>query len=205
MFVLEAHGIPLRFVKVQLSLVALNPKLEFFYSLSDNQMSGLLVDGSSKNLLVFRWEVVQVTLKKKSDWIVTWLGGPPSGNGLLTLCLIMGSSTHIRMKDFDDFKSMAFQVLSFKLGNSSSLTEPVHKCGDVTDDGIDQVGFEVAGRSSSRGFHQSFLKFTLGIWALPMSSSFDDCACSSGAISSSICRSAWVNEIDSLSLTSVIV
>nr|GEZ97199.1 hypothetical protein [Tanacetum cinerariifolium] len=63
MFVLEAHGIPLRFVKVQLSLVALNPKLEVFYSLSDNQMSGPLVDGSSKNLLVFRWEAVQVTLK----------------------------------------------------------------------------------------------------------------------------------------------
>nr|GFB40901.1 hypothetical protein [Tanacetum cinerariifolium] len=58
MLVLKARGIPLRFGEVQLSLVALNPKLEVFYSLSDNQMSGLLVDGSSKNLYVFRWEVV---------------------------------------------------------------------------------------------------------------------------------------------------
>nr|GFD08062.1 hypothetical protein [Tanacetum cinerariifolium] len=48
-------------------------------------------------------------------------------------------------------------------------------------------GSGVAGYSSSRGFHQSCRKFTLGIWALPMSSSSDDCACSSGAISSSIC------------------
>nr|GFB09261.1 hypothetical protein [Tanacetum cinerariifolium]GFB28912.1 hypothetical protein [Tanacetum cinerariifolium] len=47
MLVLEAHGLPLRFGEVQLSLVALNPKLEVFYSLSDNQLSGLLVDGSS--------------------------------------------------------------------------------------------------------------------------------------------------------------
>nr|GEW20337.1 hypothetical protein [Tanacetum cinerariifolium] len=63
MLILEARGIPLRFGEVQLSLVALNPKLEVFYTLSDNQMSGLLVDGRSKNLLVFRWEVVQVKLK----------------------------------------------------------------------------------------------------------------------------------------------
>nr|GFC97523.1 hypothetical protein [Tanacetum cinerariifolium]GFC97575.1 hypothetical protein [Tanacetum cinerariifolium] len=61
------------------------------------------------------------------------------------------------------------------------------------------------GRSSSRGFHQSCLKFTLGIWALPMSSSFDDYACSSGPISSSISRSAGVNEIDGPSHMSVIV
>nr|GEV06641.1 ribonuclease H-like domain-containing protein [Tanacetum cinerariifolium] len=61
--VLEARGILLRFGEVQLSLVALNPKLEVFYTLSDNQMSGPLVDGRSKNLLFFRWEVVQVTLK----------------------------------------------------------------------------------------------------------------------------------------------
>nr|GEW51840.1 hypothetical protein [Tanacetum cinerariifolium] len=116
MLVLEAHGIPLRFGEVQLSLITLNPKLEVFYALSDNQMSGPLVDGRSKNLLVFRWE-----------------------------------------------------VLRFKLSNASSLAEPVHKCGDIT------------GRSSSKGFHQSCLKFTLGICALPMSSSSDDCACSSGA------------------------
>nr|GEV55531.1 hypothetical protein [Tanacetum cinerariifolium] len=32
-------------------------------SLSDNQMSGPLVDGSSENLFVFWWEVVQVILK----------------------------------------------------------------------------------------------------------------------------------------------
>nr|GEV33576.1 hypothetical protein [Tanacetum cinerariifolium] len=41
MLVLEARGIPLRF----------------------GEMSGPLVDDISKNLLVFRWEVVQVTLK----------------------------------------------------------------------------------------------------------------------------------------------
>nr|GEX16434.1 hypothetical protein [Tanacetum cinerariifolium] len=63
MLVLEACGIPLRFGEVQLSLVALNPKLKVFYVLSDNQMSGLLVNGCSKNLFVFRWEVIQVTLK----------------------------------------------------------------------------------------------------------------------------------------------
>nr|GEU99299.1 retrovirus-related Pol polyprotein from transposon TNT 1-94 [Tanacetum cinerariifolium] len=44
----------------------------------------------------------------------------------------------------------------------------------TSDDGIDQAGSGVAGRSSSRGFHQSCRKFTLGIWALPMSSSSDD-------------------------------
>nr|GEY25915.1 hypothetical protein [Tanacetum cinerariifolium] len=47
MLVLEACGIPLRFSEVQLSLVALNPKLEVFYALSYNQLSGLLVDGHS--------------------------------------------------------------------------------------------------------------------------------------------------------------
>nr|GFA59491.1 hypothetical protein [Tanacetum cinerariifolium]GFC08880.1 hypothetical protein [Tanacetum cinerariifolium] len=47
MLVLEARGIPLRFDEVQLSLVALNPKLEVFNALLDNQMSGLLVDGRS--------------------------------------------------------------------------------------------------------------------------------------------------------------
>nr|GFC61377.1 hypothetical protein [Tanacetum cinerariifolium] len=63
MLVLEACGLPLRFGEVHMSLVALNPKLEVFYALSYNQLSGLLVDGRSENLLVFRWEVVQVTLK----------------------------------------------------------------------------------------------------------------------------------------------
>nr|GEW77887.1 putative reverse transcriptase domain-containing protein [Tanacetum cinerariifolium] len=63
MLVLEDRGIPLRFCKVQLSLVTLNPKMEVFYALSDNQLSGLLVDDYSKNILVFRWKVVQVTLK----------------------------------------------------------------------------------------------------------------------------------------------
>nr|GEW85014.1 hypothetical protein [Tanacetum cinerariifolium] len=47
MLVLEARGIPLRFGKVQLSLVALNSKLEVFYALSYNQLSGPLVDGRS--------------------------------------------------------------------------------------------------------------------------------------------------------------
>nr|GEX62063.1 hypothetical protein [Tanacetum cinerariifolium] len=61
--ILKASAIPLRFGEVQLSLVALNPKLEVFYALSDNQMSSPLVDDRSKNLLVFRWEVIQVTMK----------------------------------------------------------------------------------------------------------------------------------------------
>nr|GEX02553.1 hypothetical protein [Tanacetum cinerariifolium] len=64
MLVLEARGIPLRFSEVQLSLVTFNPKLEVFYAFSDNQMSGPLVDDRSKNLLIFWWEVVQVTLKR---------------------------------------------------------------------------------------------------------------------------------------------
>nr|GFC59012.1 hypothetical protein [Tanacetum cinerariifolium] len=63
MLVLETRGILLRFGEVQLILVALNPKLEVFYALSYNQLSGPLVDGRSENLLVFRWEVVQVILK----------------------------------------------------------------------------------------------------------------------------------------------
>nr|GEW31846.1 hypothetical protein [Tanacetum cinerariifolium] len=54
MLVLKDRGIPLRFGEVQLRLVALNHKLEVFYSLSDKQMSGPLVDGNSKNLLVFQ-------------------------------------------------------------------------------------------------------------------------------------------------------
>nr|GEU38557.1 hypothetical protein [Tanacetum cinerariifolium] len=63
MLVLQARGRPLRFGEVHLSLVALNPKVEVFYALSYNQLFGPLVDGRSENLLVFRWEVVQVTLK----------------------------------------------------------------------------------------------------------------------------------------------
>nr|GEY73430.1 retrovirus-related Pol polyprotein from transposon TNT 1-94 [Tanacetum cinerariifolium] len=39
MLVLEARGCPLRFGEVHLSLVALNPKLEVFYTLSYNQLS----------------------------------------------------------------------------------------------------------------------------------------------------------------------
>nr|GFC04532.1 hypothetical protein [Tanacetum cinerariifolium] len=38
--VFKARGIPLRFGEVELSLVALNPQLEVFYALSDNQVSG---------------------------------------------------------------------------------------------------------------------------------------------------------------------
>nr|GEX48354.1 UBN2 domain-containing protein [Tanacetum cinerariifolium] len=53
MLVLEARSHPLRFSEVHLSLVALNPKLEVFYALSYNQLSGPLVDGRSENLLVF--------------------------------------------------------------------------------------------------------------------------------------------------------
>nr|GFA45745.1 hypothetical protein [Tanacetum cinerariifolium] len=66
----------------------------------------------------------------------------------------------------------------------------------TSDDGIDQAGSGVAGLSSSSGFHPSCRKFTLGIWAFPMSSSSNECACASGAISSSIYRSAGVNETD---------
>nr|GEV14435.1 hypothetical protein [Tanacetum cinerariifolium] len=47
MLVVETRGISLRFGEVQLSLVALNPKLEVFYALSYNQLSGPLVDGRS--------------------------------------------------------------------------------------------------------------------------------------------------------------
>nr|GFD31713.1 hypothetical protein [Tanacetum cinerariifolium] len=75
------------------------------------------------------------------------------------------------------------QVLRFKLSNSSSLAEPVHKGGNApvctrskssgggeeldarvdaqlfggtgtSDDRIDQAGSGVVGRSSSKGFHQ---------------------------------------------------
>nr|GFD18117.1 hypothetical protein [Tanacetum cinerariifolium] len=53
MLVLEARGCPLRFGEVHMSLVALNTKLEVFYALSYNQLSGPLVDGRSENLLVF--------------------------------------------------------------------------------------------------------------------------------------------------------
>nr|GFB11602.1 hypothetical protein [Tanacetum cinerariifolium] len=74
----------------------------------------------------------------------------------------------------------------------------------TSDEGIDQVGSGVAGRSSSSGFHYSCRKFTLRILAFPVSSSLDDCACASGAISSSICRSSGVEEIDSMSLVSVV-
>nr|GEU59802.1 DNA-directed DNA polymerase [Tanacetum cinerariifolium] len=57
MLVLEAHGHPLRFGEAHLSLVALNPKLEVFYALSYNQLSGPLVDGRSENFLSLgeRW------------------------------------------------------------------------------------------------------------------------------------------------------
>nr|GFA41053.1 hypothetical protein [Tanacetum cinerariifolium] len=63
MLVLIARGRPLRFDEVHLSLVSLNPKLEVFYVLLYNQLFGPLVDDRSENLLVFRWQVVQVTLK----------------------------------------------------------------------------------------------------------------------------------------------
>nr|GEX33144.1 hypothetical protein [Tanacetum cinerariifolium] len=38
----------------------------------------------------------------------------------------------------------------------------------------------VVGRSSLKGFHQPCVKFTVGIWALPMSSSSDNCGGSGG-------------------------
>nr|GFA62476.1 hypothetical protein [Tanacetum cinerariifolium] len=154
MLVLEARGHPLRFGEVHLSLVALNPKLEVFYALSDNQLSGPLVDSR----------------------------GPPSGSGLLTLCLSIGSST----------------LLVRSLWHSSIWT-------GTLDERIDQAGSGVVGHSSSKGFHQPCLKFTVGIWALSMSSSSDNCAGSSGPIASSMSRSARVKDISGLSVTSGVV
>nr|GFA60601.1 hypothetical protein [Tanacetum cinerariifolium] len=72
------------------------------------------------------------------------------------------------------------------------------------DERIDQEGSGVAGRSSSKGFHQFCLKFIVGIWPFPMFSSAESYACSSKAISSSISRPAGVNEIDGPSLMSVV-
>nr|GEW55786.1 hypothetical protein [Tanacetum cinerariifolium] len=105
---------------------------------------------------------------------------------------------YIRMKDFDDFKCRAFQL-------DARADAQLFVGTGTSDDGINQTGSGVAGHSSSRGFHQSCLKFTLGIWALLMSLSSNDCAYSLGSISSSICRFAGVNEIDGLSLMSVVV
>nr|GFB09925.1 hypothetical protein [Tanacetum cinerariifolium] len=149
MLVLEAHGHPLRFGEVHLSLVAFNPKLEVFYALAYNQLSGPLVDGRS---------------------------GPPSGNGLLTLFLNMGSST------------LSQELVAFFHLNQSINMAISSVCARSESSG---GGSRVAGHSSSKGFHQPWLKFTVGIWALSMSSSSDDCACSSGAIFSSISRFAW--------------
>ncbi|GKG39652.1 hypothetical protein Tco_0463797, partial [Tanacetum coccineum] len=58
---------------------------------------------------------------------------------------------------------------------------------------------------SESGFHQSGIKFTLGIYSFPMSSSSDECTCSSGAVSSSICRYSGIDETDGLSLVPVVV
>nr|GFA79298.1 hypothetical protein [Tanacetum cinerariifolium] len=66
-------------------------------------------------------------------------------------------------------------------------------------------GSGVAGVSSSSGFHQSYRKFTLGIWAFPLSSSSDECTCATRAISSSIWRSSGVEERNGMSLVSVVV
>nr|GEZ68062.1 hypothetical protein [Tanacetum cinerariifolium] len=179
MLVLKTRGIPLRFGEVQLSLVTLNPKLEVFYALSDNQVSGPLVDGRSENLLVFRWEELMAffhfVLKNHSINVA--------------MSLVCVSNESLGGGEYLDARVDA--QLFVRTGTS--------------DDRIEQVGSGVAGRSSSKGFHQSCLMFTLGIWALPMSSSSNDYACSSGPISSSISRSTGVNEIDGLSLMSVIV
>nr|GEY41807.1 putative zinc finger, CCHC-type [Tanacetum cinerariifolium] len=109
---------------------------------------------------------------------------PPSGSGLLTLCLMIESFT-LSVDARVDAQSF--------FGTGTSY------------DGMDHAGSGVTGLSSSSGFHQSYRKFTLGIWASPMSSSSDECTCASGAISSSICRSSGVEETDNLSLVSVIV
>nr|GFD21783.1 hypothetical protein [Tanacetum cinerariifolium] len=77
--------------------------------------------------------------------------------------------------------------------------------GGGGDERIDQAGSGVVGRSSSKGFHQPCLKFTVGIWALLMFSSSDNCACSSGPIASSMSRSARVKDISGLSMTSGVV
>nr|GEX77727.1 reverse transcriptase domain-containing protein [Tanacetum cinerariifolium] len=72
--------------------------------------------------------------------------------------------------------------------------------------GMDQAGSGVAGPSSSKsGFHQSCIKFTLGIWSFLMSLSSDECTCSSRAESSSICRSSRINETDGLNLMTEVV
>nr|GEY94434.1 hypothetical protein [Tanacetum cinerariifolium] len=133
MLVLEAPGIPLRFGEIQLSLVALNPKLEVFYALSDNQLSGPLVDGRSKNLLIFRWEVVQVTLKP-SIKIVCRLHLRDGQCRSATLAIV-SQIFQIFVEEevgLDCDLTRSFQVLRFKLSNSSSLAEPVHKCGNIT-------------------------------------------------------------------------
>nr|GEX12394.1 hypothetical protein [Tanacetum cinerariifolium] len=191
MLVLEARSRPLRFGEVHMSLVALNPKLEVFYTLSYNQLSGLLVDGCSENLLVFRdgqcrsaalatvSQIFQIFVKEEVR-----LDCNLTSQEFVAFFHLVSKMNHIRMKYFDYLISWSFQVLWFKLSNSSSLAKPVHK-GGTSDDRIDQAGSGVAGRSSSKGFHHPCLKFTIGIYALLMSSSFDNCACSSGPIASS--------------------
>nr|GEV66882.1 hypothetical protein [Tanacetum cinerariifolium] len=165
MLVLKARGIPLRFGKVQLSLVALNPKLEVFYALSNYQMSGPLVDGRSENL-VFRWEIcvdqcrivvfgttgeryhtlqqyrICTPLQSRTDlapFVLAQHQGstPPSSSRwtvqeLVAFFHLALKMNHFMMKDLNDFKSRAFQVLRFKLSNISSLAEPVYKYGNVT-------------------------------------------------------------------------
>nr|GEZ03535.1 hypothetical protein [Tanacetum cinerariifolium] len=189
MLVFKAHGITSRFGEVELSLVVqVTLKVQ-------QQCHTCTPLQSTSNRAPF-------ALSQRQD------SRPPSSSRLTTQELVaffhlILEMNHIRIKDFDQFKCRAFRVSRFEFSDSSSLTEPVHKNCDITstsDDRIDQAGSGVAGLSSSRGFHQSCRKFTFGIWAFPMSSSSDDYAYASGAISSSICRSAGGIKIDGLSL-----
>nr|GEY48641.1 hypothetical protein [Tanacetum cinerariifolium] len=83
MLVLEARGHPLRFGEVHLSLVALNPKLEVFYALSYNQLSGPLVDGHSENLLVCSFFIIAVQTPGSGISILLAVGTPSTGSGNL--------------------------------------------------------------------------------------------------------------------------
>nr|GEZ72497.1 hypothetical protein [Tanacetum cinerariifolium] len=157
MLVLEACGIPLRFGEVQLSLIALNPKLEVFYALSYNQYK------SSKSL---GYRPALSISKMKAAYY---------------------PDARLEQLVLDQFwinEECKYDIVAIGTG--------------VSDDEIDQASSGVAGHSSSRGFHQSCLRFTLGIWALSMSSSSDNYACSSGPISSSISgsQSLWTDCLD---------
>nr|GEV02224.1 hypothetical protein [Tanacetum cinerariifolium] len=141
MLVLETRGIPLRFSEVQLSLVALNPKLEVFYALSYNQLYR-----SSKSLGYRRVSINVESLSLEPPvrdvihcsnivfallidpklirldpvdhpvvgfaYVVPWYGVVHTvSQELVAFFHLVLKVYHIRMKDLNDFKSRAFQVL----------------------------------------------------------------------------------------------